>query len=98
MEHIFRCEGNFCFYLYCFVRLYWGRNGLFKRGGWIWCDARVVITKEEASEFNRFSLVSMFNNGVSFLVYIIDVFLIGVITEDMNVLASYKTATLIPLL
>lgn len=35
----------------------------------------------------------MFNNGVSFLVYIIDVFLIGVITEDMNVLASYKTAT-----
>ncbi|KAB4019346.1 oligosaccharide flippase family protein, partial [Bacteroides uniformis] len=67
-----------------------------KRGGWIWCDARVVITKEEASEFNRFSLVSMFNNGVSFLVYIIDVFLIGVITEDMNVLASYKTATLIP--
>lgn len=38
----------------------------------------------------------MFNNGVSFLVYIIDVFLIGVITEDMNVLASYKTATLIP--
>ena len=67
-----------------------------KRGGWIWCDARVVITKEEASEFNRFSLVSMFNNGVSFLVYLIDVFLIGVITEDMNVLASYKTATLIP--
>ena len=48
------------------------------------------------TQFNLHNLVSMFNNGVSFLVYIIDVFLIGVITEDMNVLASYKTATLIP--
>ncbi len=67
-----------------------------KRGGWIRGDVEVVIARKDASEFNRFSLISMFNNGVSFLVYIIDVFLIGVITKDMNVLASYKTATLIP--
>lgn len=67
-----------------------------KKEGWIGRNAEVVIAKDEREAFNRFSLISMFNNGVSFLVYIIDVFLIGVIVQDMNILASYKTATLIP--
>lgn len=52
-----------------------------KRGGWIWCDARVVITKEEASEFNRFSLVSMFNNGVSFWFILLMFFLLGLLLK-----------------
>ncbi len=67
-----------------------------KRCGGMWQDRGVAVARKERGAFNRFSLIAMFNNGVSFLVYIIDVFLIGIIIKDMNILASYKTATLIP--
>lgn len=55
------------------------------------------ISWEEKKEINKFSIISMFNNGISQLLYIADIFLIGVIIAEKNILASYKTATLIPM-
>lgn len=54
------------------------------------------IKKEEKNMLLKFSLVSMLNNGISQLLYIIDIFLIGIIIGNLDVIASYKTATLIP--
>lgn len=47
-------------------------------------------------EMLKFSFTAMLNNGISNLLYIADVFLIGLIIGNENLLASYKTATLIP--
>lgn len=43
-----------------------------------------------------FSKINMLNNGISQFLYLMDIFFIGLILEDKNVIASYKTATLIP--
>lgn len=44
----------------------------------------------------KFSAISSFNNAISQMLYIIDIFLIGIIIADESIIASYKTATLIP--
>lgn len=54
------------------------------------------LTKAEKKEFFSIGLVSLFNNSVSSLLYIIDGWLIGSIIADSTVLADYHTATLIP--
>lgn len=54
------------------------------------------ISQELKKEMIKFSIVAVFNNGISQLLYIIDIFLIGIIIADKNIIASYKTATLIP--
>ncbi|OCL25569.1 polysaccharide biosynthesis protein [Orenia metallireducens] len=46
--------------------------------------------------FIKFSLVSAANNSISQLLYILDLFLIGYFIKDVEIIASYKTATLIP--
>lgn len=51
---------------------------------------------ERKKEMIKFSFTAMLNNGISNLLYIADVFLIGLIIGNENILASYKTATLIP--
>lgn len=56
-----------------------------------------VISREERKKINKFSMIAMLNNGISELLYIADIFLIGVIIAEKNILASYKTATLIPM-
>lgn len=43
-----------------------------------------------------FSLTTVINNGLSQILYIADIFLIGVIVSNQSILATYKTATLIP--
>jgi len=40
--------------------------------------------------------VSMINNGLSELLYLLDVFVIGIIISDESVIAAYKVATQIP--
>lgn len=55
-----------------------------------------VLVKTEKKEFMKFSIVSSFNSAISQLLYVIDIFLIGLILVDENTIASYKTATLIP--
>jgi len=47
--------------------------------------------------FLKFSLISSFNNAISQMLYVIDVFLVGLIIVDINIIASYKTATIIPI-
>ncbi|QQN83535.1 oligosaccharide flippase family protein [Bacillus toyonensis] len=54
------------------------------------------ISKNDKKEFLNYSIISMFSNAVSQLVYLIDIFLIGLLIRDTEVLAIYKTATLIP--
>ncbi len=47
-------------------------------------------------EFLKFSIVSMLTNSISSILYLLDTFLIGIIIQSETVVASYKTATLIP--
>ncbi len=50
------------------------------------------ITKE----FIKFSIIASTNNAISQLLYLLDIFIIGIIVSDVNVIAIYKTATIIP--
>ena len=47
-------------------------------------------------EFLKFSIVSMLTNSISSILYLLDTFLIGIFIQSETVVASYKTATLIP--
>ena len=40
--------------------------------------------------------ISMLNNGLSKLMYLLDVFILGICVPDSNIIASYKVATQIP--
>lgn len=54
------------------------------------------LSKLQVKRINKFSVISMLNNGMSRFLYIADIFLIGYFIADKNILASYKSATLIP--
>lgn len=54
------------------------------------------LSKEQKSKFNTFSWISTGSNAISQLLYLIDVFLIGIIIGNEEVIASYKVATTIP--
>lgn len=56
--------------------------------------ARISIT--EKMDMLKISLISMLNIATGQLLYLIDVFLIGMLISDSLVVASYKTATIIP--
>ena len=51
---------------------------------------------EEKRTLLSISVVSMCNNGLSQLMYLLDVFVLGVVAANENILASYKVATTIP--
>ncbi len=55
------------------------------------------ISLKEKKEINKFSFIAMLNNSISQILYIADIFLIGIIIAKKDILASYKTATLIPM-
>ena len=44
----------------------------------------------------RISFISMLNNGLSQLMYLLDVFVLGIVDPQEILLASYKVATMIP--
>ena len=54
------------------------------------------LSKTEKKSFMKLSVISAVNNGISQMLYLLDVFLIELIIRDSSILASYKTATLIP--
>ncbi|MGL4624112.1 MAG: oligosaccharide flippase family protein [Culicoidibacterales bacterium] len=54
------------------------------------------IDKLQRKEMRNFSLIAMMNNSVAELLYLIDVFLIGLLLVNDVIIAQYKTATLIP--
>lgn len=62
----------------------------------IYLNNVLKISQELKKEIIKFSIVAVFNNGISQLLYIIDIFLLGIIIPNKNIIASYKTATLIP--
>ncbi len=53
-------------------------------------------SRNNRQEFLKFSIVSMLTNSISSILYLLDTFLIGIIIQSETVVASYKTATLIP--
>lgn len=52
--------------------------------------------KIQKKEFLKYSMTCMLCNSISSFLYLIDTFLIGIIIKDSNIVAGYKTATLIP--
>lgn len=54
------------------------------------------IDKTLKNDFMKFSIVSVCNNALSQILYLIDIFLIGLLIKDSSLVATYKTATLIP--
>ncbi len=57
---------------------------------------RVHLDKEEHKSLLYIALISMLNNGLSRLMYLVDVFVLGLTIPDSSVVAAYKTATNIP--
>lgn len=60
-----------------------------------------IERKSELASTDKKSLfsiafVSMANNGISQLLYLIDVFVLGIVVAEETILASYKVATMIP--
>lgn len=56
----------------------------------------IIPNKENRKQFLEFSVVSMLSNSISQVLYLMDTFLIGIMIHSDLVIASYKTATLIP--
>ncbi len=54
------------------------------------------IKGNEKRTLLKISAVSMVNNGLSQLMYLLDVFVLGIVDPQETILASYKVATLIP--
>ncbi len=54
------------------------------------------IAKSIKNNFLKFSLTSCANNSIAHLFYTVDIFLIGLLIVDPDVVAAYKVATTIP--
>ena len=57
---------------------------------------KALISLEERKNFMSISLISVCNNSLSQLLYLLDIFVLGIIVAEETVLASYKVATQIP--
>lgn len=55
------------------------------------------VSSAEKKTIFSIALISMVNNGLSHLMYLLDVFVIGIMIADSMVIASYKIATNIPI-
>lgn len=54
------------------------------------------LKKENKRDLLKISIISMANNATGQLIYILDIFIIGLIIPDESTIASYKVATIIP--
>lgn len=54
------------------------------------------ISSEMKKQFWGISLITTINNGMSSLMYMLDVLVLGIVVPDSTVIASYKLATTIP--
>ncbi len=59
--------------------------------------SRVALTKNEKKEIFKYSFLTSINTLVTNLTGFVDVFLIGVLVLDKDLIATYKVATVIPL-
>jgi len=58
--------------------------------------SNIKISTQQKTEINRFSIISMITNIFSSLVYLIDIFLLGIIIKNPLAISDYKVATIIP--
>lgn len=70
------------------LALRWIKAPLFSREG--------KVDRAERRSLLSISFVSMCNNGLSQLLYLLDVFVLGILTASEDILASYRVATIIP--
>lgn len=54
------------------------------------------ISEQDKSSLFKISIVSMANNGISEFLYLLDIYLLGLVTADPEILANYRVATQIP--
>ncbi|KRE83801.1 hypothetical protein ASG89_11825 [Paenibacillus sp. Soil766] len=54
------------------------------------------LTKDNKLDLYKISLISMANNATGQLIFILDIFIIGLIIPDESVIATFKVATIIP--
>ena len=55
-----------------------------------------LLAESDRKPLLKISFISMLNNGLSQLMYLLDVFILGVVDPQETILASYKVATMIP--
>lgn len=55
-----------------------------------------TVESEDRRALFSIGTISMFNNGISSLMYLLDVFVLGIVAKEEVILAGYKVATLIP--
>lgn len=78
-------------YILCFIiSLFWAKNDLLKI-----FNAKKIECYKAVSIF-KYSLTVCASNSLSELLYLLDVFLIGVFIANSSIIASYKVATQIP--
>lgn len=54
------------------------------------------VVKDEKRQMLNISIISMMNNGLSRLMYLLDIFVLGIFIKNDSAIASYKIATIIP--
>ena len=57
---------------------------------------RPNIEKASKHDLRKLGLISMANNASAHLIFILDIFILGLILPDESIIASYKVATIIP--
>lgn len=76
---------------YFFAALY----GIFILRIPVW-GVSVNLERQERRDMMKISIISVFNHGLSQLLYLLDVFVIGIVVADEMVLGSYKVGVTIP--
>lgn len=54
------------------------------------------LESEDRKSLQKIAVISMINSGLSQLMYLLDVFVLGIVDPQETILASYKVATMIP--
>lgn len=54
------------------------------------------LNRDEKKDFLKLAIITTFNDGISSMMYLLDIFILGIIVPQEEVLASYKAATIIP--
>ena len=62
----------------------------------VWLRGTGELSKTEMSPLFRIAFISMLNNSLAQVMYLLDIFVLGIIDPQETILASYKVATVIP--
>jgi len=62
----------------------------------VYLSSKTSFPQEERAPLFKLAAISMLNNSLSQLMYLLDVFVLGIVDPQETLLASYKVATVIP--